>query len=157
MTAGPVPPAGTFDHVGISVADLGKAAGWYCAALGLAREFEFDVPHLGLRGAMLLSPSGYRVELLERDGSARHDPPPGSPDEAALGRGDRHMGLDVPAVDAAPAALLASGAADRMTPRASPEPGVRMAFVADPQGNLIELIDRTASRGRGHCITIPRR
>jgi hypothetical protein len=37
-----------------------------------------------------------------------------------------------------------------MTPRASPEPGVRMAFVADPEGNLIELIDRTASRASGH-------
>jgi lactoylglutathione lyase len=150
MTSGPVPPAGTFDHVGISVADLGKAAGWYCAALGLAREFEFDVPHVGLRGAMLLSPSGYRVELLERGGSARHDPPPGSPDEAALRRGYGHMCLDVPDVDAAHAALLAAGAADRMTPRASPEPGVRMAFVADPEGNLIELIDRTASRASGH-------
>ena len=50
MTSGPVTPAGTFDHVGISVADLGTAAGWYCAALGLEREFEFDVPHVGLRG-----------------------------------------------------------------------------------------------------------
>ena len=56
--------------------------------------------------------------------------------------------LDIPDVDAAHAALLAAGAADRMTPRASPEPGVRMAFVADPEGNLIELIDRTASRAR---------
>jgi hypothetical protein len=27
---------------------------------------------------------------------------------------------------------------------------VRMAFVADPEGNLIELIDRTASRAREH-------
>ena len=31
-----------------------------------------------------------------------------------------------------------------MTPRPSPEPGVRMAFVADPEGNLVELLDRTA-------------
>jgi lactoylglutathione lyase len=145
-----VTPAATFDHVGISVADLGTAAGWYCAALGLEREFEFDVPHVGLRGAMLLSPSGYRVELLERGGSARHDPPAGGPDEAALRRGYGHMCLDVPDVDAAHAVLLAAGAADRMSPRTSPEPGVRMAFVADPEGNLIELIDRTASRAREH-------
>jgi lactoylglutathione lyase len=150
MTSGPVTPAVTFDHVGISVAGLGEAADWYCAALGLVREFEFEVPHAGLRGAMLLSAGGYRVELLERAGSARHGPLPGSPDEAALRRGYGHMCLDVPDVDAAHAALLAAGAADRMTPRASPEPGVRMAFVADPEGNLIELIDRTASHARGH-------
>jgi lactoylglutathione lyase len=150
MTPAPVAPAGTFDHVGISVADLGRAADWYCAALGLAREFEFEVPHAGLRGAMLLSATGYRVELLERDGSARPGPLPGGPDEAALRRGFGHMCLDVPDVDAAHAALLAAGATDRMAPRASPEPGVRMAFVADPEGNLIELIDRTASRDREH-------
>ena len=147
MTSGPVLPAGRFDHVGISVADLGTAADWYCAALGLAREFEFDVPHVGLRGAMLLSPSGYRVELLERDGSARHDPPPGSPDEAALRRGYGHMCLDVPDVDAAHAALISAGAVGRMAPRASPEPGVRMAFVADPEGNLVELLHRPAPAG----------
>jgi lactoylglutathione lyase len=140
--------SGRFDHVGISVADLGEATDWYCAALGLAREFEFEVPHVGLRGAMLLSPSGYRVELLERGGSQRPGEPPGSPDEAALHRGYGHMCLDVPDVDAAHASLLAAGAADRMSPRPSPEPGVRMAFVADPEGNLIELIDRTASRAR---------
>jgi lactoylglutathione lyase len=149
MTPAPVAPAATFDHVGLSVADLGEATDWYCAALGLAREFEFEVPHVGLRGAMLLSPSGYRVELLERAGSARHAAPPRSPDEAALRRGFGHMCLDVPDVDTAHAALLAAGAADRMSPRASPEPGVRMAFVADPEGNLIELIDRTASRASG--------
>ena len=82
--------------------------------------------------------------MRNRSGTVR------SPDEAALRRGYGHMCLDVPDVDAAHAALLAAGAADRMTPRASPEPGVRMAFVADPEGNLIELIDRTASRARGH-------
>jgi lactoylglutathione lyase len=148
MTPAPGAAAGTFDHVGISVADLGKAADWYCAALGLAREFEFEVAHAGLRGAMLLSPNGYRVELLERGGSARHGAPPDGPNEAALHRGYGHMCLDVPDVDAAHASLLAAGAADRMSPRPSPEPGVRMAFVADPEGNLIELIDRTASRAR---------
>lgn len=143
-------PAPTFDHVGISVADLAVAADWYCAALGLEREFEFEVPHAGLRGAMLLSPTGYRVELLERAGSALPGPPPGGPNEAALRRGYGHMCLDVPDVDAAHAAMLSAGAADRMPPRASPEPGVRMAFVADPEGNLIELIDRTAARARGN-------
>jgi catechol 2,3-dioxygenase-like lactoylglutathione lyase family enzyme len=143
MTSAP-----TFDHVGISVADLEAAAGWYCAALGLTREFAFEVPPVSLRGVMLLSDAGYRVELLERAGSAPAGPAPGGPDEAALRRGYGHICLDVPDVDAAHAALLTAGAADRMPPRASPEPGIRMAFVADPEGNLIELIDRSAARAR---------
>ena len=41
--------------------------------------------------------------------------------------------------------VIAAGATDRMSPRPSPEPGVRMAYVADPEGNLIELLDRTAA------------
>src|SRR6266571_4263560 len=61
----------TFDHVGISVADLRAAAGWYCAALGLVKEFEFAVEPVALRGVMLLSPSGYRVELIERSEERR--------------------------------------------------------------------------------------
>jgi len=138
----------TFDHVGISVADLDAATDWYCAALGLDREFAFEVPHAGLRGVMLLSDAGYRVELLERAGSAPPGPAPRGPDEAVLRRGFGHMCLDVPDVDAAHAGLLAAGAADRMPPRPSPEAGIRMAFVADPEGNLIELIDRTAARAR---------
>jgi predicted enzyme related to lactoylglutathione lyase len=29
-----------------------------------------------------------------------------------------------------------------MAPQPSPEPGVRMSFLADPEGNLIELVER---------------
>jgi lactoylglutathione lyase len=29
-----------------------------------------------------------------------------------------------------------------MTPRPSPEAGVRMSYLADPDGNLIELVER---------------
>jgi lactoylglutathione lyase len=141
-------PAAMFDHVGISVADLGAATDWYCRALDLEPEFRFELSHIALRGVMLLGRTGYRVELIERAGSASAAPAPASPDEAALRRGYGHMCLDIPDVDAAHAALLAAGAADRMPPRASPEPGVRMAFVADPEGNLIELIDRTSARAR---------
>ena len=42
--------------------------------------------------------------------------------------------------------LLGLGATDRMSPRPSPEPGIRMAYVADPEGNLVELLDRTPAR-----------
>jgi lactoylglutathione lyase len=140
--------AAMFDHVGISVADLGAATEWYCRALDLEPEFEFGLPHLTMRGVMLLGRTGYRIELIERAGSAPAGPAPAGPDEAALRRGYGHVCLDIPDVDAAHAALIAAGAADQMAPRASPEPGVRMAFVADPEGNLIELIDRTSARAR---------
>ena len=38
--------------------------------------------------------------------------------------------------------LLGLGAREVMAPQPSPEPGVRMSFLADPEGNLIELVER---------------
>jgi catechol 2,3-dioxygenase-like lactoylglutathione lyase family enzyme len=134
----------TLDHVGLNVADLDAMTAWYVDALRLEVEFAASLDHVDLRIAMLRSPDGYRLELLSRPGAE-----PGlqaaNPVEAALTLGFSHLALDVPSVDAAYDALLAAGASDRMSPRPSPEPGVRMAFVADPEGNLIELLDRTAA------------
>ena len=133
-----------FDHVGLTVASLEAMTAWYVAALGLDVEFEFALDHVDFRGVMLRSMEGWRVELLHRPGSV-----PGlqaaNPLDAALTHGFGHVALDVPDVDAAYVALLAAGATDRMSPRPSPEPGVRMAYVADPEGNLVELLDRTTA------------
>ena len=85
---------------------------------------------------------GFRIELLA---PRRHVAglQAANPVEAALTRGFGHVAFDVPDVDAAYDALIAAGASDRMSPRPSPEPGVRMAYVADPEGNLLELLDRS--------------
>jgi len=37
---------------------------------------------------------------------------------------------------------LRAGATSVAAPGQSPEPGVRFAFLADPEGNLIELLQR---------------
>ena len=136
--------SGRFDHVGLPVADLAAMTSWYVDAFGLEVEFEFTLDHVDFRGVMLRSPEGWRIELLHRDGNAA-GLQAANPVEAALTRGFGHVALDVPAVDPSYDTLLAAGATDRMSPRPSPEPGVRMAYVADPEGNLIELLDRTAA------------
>ena len=134
----------TLDHVGLNVADLDTMTTWYAGALGLEVEFEFALDDVDFRGVMLRSASGFRIELLHRAGNAA-GMQPASPVDAALTRGFGHVAFDVPDVDAAYAALVESGAAERMSPRPSPEPGVRMAYIADPEGNLVELLDRTAA------------
>ena len=135
---------GRFDHVGLAVGDLPAMTAWYCAALKLEVEFEFPLSHVEFKGVMLRSPEGYRVELLWRPENSV-GLQAANPVEAALTRGFGHLALDVPDVDVASAALLAAGATDRMSPRPSPEPGVRMAYVADPEGNLLEVLDRTTA------------
>jgi catechol 2,3-dioxygenase-like lactoylglutathione lyase family enzyme len=108
-------------HVGLSVADLGRAKKWYADVLGMTEGFAFELPQFGVRGCFMEG-HGTRVELFERVGS---------------GGG---IGGQLP-----PEALLARGAKPVWDPRPSPEPGVRMAFVADDDGNLVELVSERRS------------
>jgi lactoylglutathione lyase len=134
------------DHVGLNVADLAAAERWYVAAFGYEREFATRLDVFELDIVMLIHPrGGDRLELLHRPGSQaglRAQTPP----EAALTEGFGHVAFDVAGVDQAFDRLVGLGARPVMEPRPSPEPGVRMAFVADPEGNLLELLDRS---GRG--------
>ncbi|MGI5459973.1 VOC family protein [Streptomyces sp. CA-249302] len=135
-----------FDHAGISVPDLEAAVRWYREALHLTEEHTFAVPGTDLRGVMLRHYSGYRVELLHRPNAAA-GPTPDGPVQAAgtLGYGHLCLAVDTPGeVDTEFARLVAAGAGIRMSPRPSPRTGARMAFVSDPYGNLLELIDRAA-------------
>lgn len=132
------------DHVGLAVADLETAAAWYLDVFGLTRELDLRVDQLELDIVMLIHPAhGYRVELLHRPGSTA-GPRPVDPAEAALSHGYGHVAFDVADLDAAYDRVVARGARPVMAPRPSPEPGVRMAFVADPEGNLLELLHRPA-------------
>jgi len=134
------------DHVGLAVADLGTAAAWYCDVFGLEPELSLRVEAIDLSIEMLIHPAfGYRVELLHRPGTgdmAGSGPKPAHPAAAALRAGFGHVAFDVPDLDGAFDRAVARGARPVMRPCPAPEPGVLMAFVADPEGNLIELLHR---------------
>ncbi len=125
-------------HVGLTVAELDRAQAWYGAAFGFEPQVAFDLPG-GVRGAMLSTDGGGRIELFEVPGSAEglswSDPP-----TAMRTRGFGHVALEAGDLDAAYTRALEAGATAVWEPRPSPEPGRRMAFVHDPDGNLIELI-----------------
>lgn len=131
------------DHIGLSVGDLDAQAEWYAEALSLTRTGSGGLPDLGVRVVFLTDPDhGWSLELLERTGSAPGLQAP-DPPTALLTRGYGHICLRVDGrLDDAYARLLGAGAVSRMAPGPSPEPGVQIAFVADPEGNLIELMDR---------------
>jgi lactoylglutathione lyase len=135
-------PAARLDHVGLAVADLAAATAWFCEVLGMVPELSLRVGPLDLSIEMLINPvHGYRLELLHRPGSVSTFRP-GTPGEAALREGYGHVAFDVPDLDAGYARAVARGARPVMPPGPSPEPGVRMAFLADPEGNLIEFLHR---------------
>lgn len=129
-----------FDHVGLNVPDLDAAVKWYCDTLNLATENIFTIPEVRLRGAMLIhEPTGYRIELFHRHagGQARTS----DDAEAALGYG--HICLRVRDVPAEFERLVAAGCTVRMSPAPAPtRPGFLVAFVKDPWGNLLEVLNR---------------
>jgi catechol 2,3-dioxygenase-like lactoylglutathione lyase family enzyme len=131
-----------FDHVGLSVGDLEAQAEWYVHALGLTRALPFEVPELSLTGVFVTNGAGTTIELINRSGSLS-SPPASGPADAALRIGYGHICLRVADLEATYDRLLRTGAVSRLSPQDSPEPGVRFAWVADPEGNLIELHNRS--------------
>ena len=130
-------------HVGLSVTDLDAARKWYADVLDMTPGYAFEIAPLGIRGCFMEG-HGTRVELLQRPG-ARGGIGGQQPPDAMLTLGFGHIAFRVSDLDATYAELLARGATPVWDPRPSPEPGVRMAFVADPEGNLVEFIAAVSS------------
>ena len=91
---------------------------------------------------MLANANGTRLELFERESSESIGRSL-DPIRVAGQRGYTHWCLDVDDAAAAYQALVTAGASAVWGPRAGPEAGVIMAFVADPEGNLIELMQHS--------------
>jgi catechol 2,3-dioxygenase-like lactoylglutathione lyase family enzyme len=138
-------------HAGLSVPDLDRSLDWYCGALGLRPGFRFEIPGAGLRGAFALGDGGCGVELLEQSGAVP-GPPRADPPSANAAHGYNHVCFQVDDLAAAYGRLIERGAVAVWAPRDSPEPGVRMAFVTDPDGNLIELIEPVAGHRAGTAL-----
>jgi lactoylglutathione lyase len=133
-------PAAAFDHVGLTVRDLDAAVDFYGRALNFETELVFRLPG-EVRGVMLKAPDGSRLELFE-------PPEPAAgvagamPLEALRTHGFGHFAMSTDDLDGLHDHMVAAGARSKVAPGDSPEPGVRFAFLADPEGNLVELLQR---------------
>jgi catechol 2,3-dioxygenase-like lactoylglutathione lyase family enzyme len=124
-------------HIALSVADLGRAIDWYGEALALRPTVRATLP--GFRLAMLEAPNGMRIEVFEAENASRTTDS-STPTTVMKHHGFTHLALDVDELAVEHDRLVAIGATSIWDPRPSPEPGRAMAFVQDPEGNLIELI-----------------
>jgi glyoxylase I family protein len=133
-----------FSHVCVSVSDLERSLAFYRDGLGLRVIFDVELAgpgmqavtgEAGARGRMVgcLVPGGVTLELLwfaHRAGAAPQPRP---------ATGYTNDSLSVSDLDAAYAALEARGVRPLQRPVAVG--GVRMFFVADPDGTAIEIIE----------------
>jgi catechol 2,3-dioxygenase-like lactoylglutathione lyase family enzyme len=137
-------PAFRVHHISLSVADLDVQESWYRTAFGLDQvEERLELPDAGVRTAILSDGAGLRVEFTERAGSAPVDTP--DPFAATARQTFTHLALQVADLDAAFKRLTTEcGAAAVVEPGPGATEGVRYAYVHDPEGNLIELIQPAA-------------
>ncbi|MFK0283814.1 VOC family protein [Streptomyces sp. NPDC090499] len=141
-------PSARFHHVSLSVADLTAQETWYGSAFGLTHVDErLELPEAGVRTVVLSDGDGLRVEFVERPGSS--PTAPADPFAATAVQTFTHLALQVPDLDTAFARLTGECAAAPVSP---PAPGVsagmRYAYVADPEGNLLELIQTSHTSPR---------
>ena len=126
----------TLHHAGLPVTDLDRAIRWYRDVLGLEHTTTARVPE-GVEIAFVVDASGAGLELFVLD-----VPPAEAWDGpiTALRRRTGHVAFSVADLDATFARALAAGGRAVWASRPSPKPGQRIAFVADPDGNLVELM-----------------
>lgn len=132
----------TLDHAGMSVADLGRSTTFYTDVFGFAVEEHFAIPNTEIRGAVLIHPSGARIELFHRADSRSR--PPGHPIESTIEQGWFQTAFRVENVTEVFGRVVAAGAASVKEPFVAPDGRSKVAFIGDPDGNLIELIQRNA-------------
>ncbi|MEN1889715.1 VOC family protein [Streptomyces mirabilis] len=130
-----------FDHIGLSVDDLERQLRFYIEAFGFRDQHRSEIPAAGIRMAVLSNPAGGAIELTERVGSApQHF---ADPFEGAGVQGYFHWALTVDDLDTTIATAVACGARAISPPAPARRPGIRFAYVADPEDNLIELLQHT--------------
>lgn len=128
------------DHAGASVGNLERSIAFYTGVFGFVVDETFAIPGSPVRGAVLVNAGGARVELFHREGSLAA--PPGHPIDSTLQQGWFQLAFSVADADLAFERVVAAGASAVKPPFRAPDGRCRVAFVGDPDGNLIELIQR---------------
>jgi catechol 2,3-dioxygenase-like lactoylglutathione lyase family enzyme len=133
-------------HVAISTDNFARLREFYVETLGLAVVGGFpdrDIVFLDARG-MTIELVGEADDDQTDQGHADADP---SHRDGFERRGWQHLAWEVADVDAAYDELLARGVAGHAPPEDFPSeaPALRIAFLCDPDGNLLELVQRLAA------------
>jgi catechol 2,3-dioxygenase-like lactoylglutathione lyase family enzyme len=127
----------TIDHVALSVGDLEAMVAFY-AALGFDEVSRRDFAPAPIRLATVVNRRGACLELTAND---RSEPTTtAGPIAASRRRGLFHFALGVELLADAVQAAVSAGADLITQPAVDSRGETQFAYIADPEGNLIELI-----------------
>jgi catechol 2,3-dioxygenase-like lactoylglutathione lyase family enzyme len=129
----------TLHHATLSVADIDKETEWFVRVLGFkAAEQNKGADFIGRH----LEIPGYRIDLSQKNGSARHSQAKGT-----LEQGWVHVVFQTPAMDAAFKRLTAEHT--DVTAARNPQGAITQLIVHDPEGNEIEITPKSPSNAPG--------
>ncbi|MFC6835434.1 VOC family protein [Halomarina ordinaria] len=115
-------------HVRLHVADADESADWYVEQLGFERSWEFTTEDGSARHVYVADGNGFELQLTDAEG------------EDVVAEADQfdHVALGVDDVDAAFEEIENHGVVKE--PGDQPEAGARTAFLNDPDGHVVELV-----------------
>lgn len=129
------------DHAGLRVADLDDALAWYGEKLDFRIVGSGESPGLKYTQIAPADDNVFRLELLTGPGAVQRG---GFDDDLAGGLsldGFNHVCLRVGSVDETVAELKRRDVRILLEPIDNPELQIRVAFFADPWGNVFELLE----------------
>jgi catechol 2,3-dioxygenase-like lactoylglutathione lyase family enzyme len=137
--AQPAVPSVQHFMMGLSVGDMDKMTSWYGEMLGF--KVTADVP-MGQGGGKVrfIESGNERIELVYSP-TSKPGPERKMPGHADI-RGWVQLAMEVPDLDAAKAALAAKGVKPELDITPIPPLGIRIMFLRDPEGNMVELMQR---------------
>jgi len=127
------------NHSAIRVPDFDAAVAWYAEKLDF--RLRQSAPVAGLTFGFLYSATddSFHFEVLAGSGADSRPPYKDLYDSYKMS-GWHHIGFQVESVDAAIDELKRRGVTVVSEPHDAPAVGLRVAFFADPWGNLFEMI-----------------
>ena len=146
--ADPSSPAITVSHLGLCVSDLDRALRFWCDGLGFSADERYDLDDTMLPGldralevdegvkvvSQFIRSGGLAIELLHYSSPGVSGTPSAHRNQLGL----THVAFRTPDVDASVARLVEHGGTVLESTRATL--GVDLVFVADPDGNRVELM-----------------
>lgn len=136
--AQPAVPSVQHFMMGMSVADIEKMTAWYSDMLGFKVAKDLA---MGQGGGKLrfLENGDERIEMVYTAGSKPGEQRPLPPNSTI--QGWVQITMEVPDLDAARAALIARGVTPGAITPIAPL-GIRIMFMRDPEGNIVELVQK---------------
>jgi len=116
-------------HVCLNVSDADRLAEWYQSELGFDHSWEFISEDGSTRNVYVADGNGFELQLSDTDGE----------DDLQHGSSWDHFAVKVENVDAAFETIDNHGVVQE--PAEKPEASARTAFIEDPDGHVVELIE----------------